>query len=75
MVRKDGVKGPASVWYLVSLLYVSADILAAMRWEGYSSAYQTVRELIAIDAPTRPLVVPLFFAYSVLVVAFGVGVW
>jgi hypothetical protein len=60
---------------LSSLLYVGTDILAAMRWEGYSSASQTVSELIAIDAPTRPLVVPLFITYSVLVYAFGAGVW
>lgn len=58
-----------------SLLYVATDILAARRWEGYSSIAQTVSELIAIDAPTRPLVVPLFLTYSVLAIAFGVGVW
>jgi len=60
---------------LSSLLYVGTDILAAMRWDDYSSASQTVSELIAIDAPTRPLVVPLFVIYSLLVYAFGVGVW
>ena len=60
---------------LSSLLYVGTDILAAMRCAGYSSASQTVSELIAINAPTRPLVVPLFLTYSLLVIAFGVGVW
>ena len=60
---------------LSSLLYVATDILAAMQWEGYSSASQTVSELIAINAPTRPFVVPLFLTYSVLVIAFGSGVW
>jgi hypothetical protein len=60
---------------LSSILYVATDILAAMRWEGYSSASQTVSELIGINAPTRPLVVPLFVIYSILVIAFGVGVW
>ena len=58
-----------------SLLYVATVVLAAMRWEGYSSTSQTVSELIAINAPTRPLVVPLFLTYSVLVIAFGAGVW
>jgi hypothetical protein len=57
-----------------SLLYVATTILGAMRWEGYSSTAQTVSELFAIDAPSRPLVVPLFLTYSVLVIAFGVGV-
>jgi hypothetical protein len=60
---------------LSSLLYVATVVLAPMRWEGYSSTSQTVSELIAIGAPTRPLVVPLFLAYSVLVFAFGLGVW
>jgi hypothetical protein len=60
---------------LASLLYVGTDILAAMQWEDYSSASQTVSELIAINAPTRPLVVTLFVTYSLLVYAFGAGVW
>ncbi|NJO72639.1 MAG: DUF998 domain-containing protein [Leptolyngbyaceae cyanobacterium RM1_406_9] len=60
---------------LSSLLYVATIVLAAMQWEGYSSTSQTVSELIAIDAPTRPLVVPLFVTYCLLVYAFGVGVW
>jgi len=60
---------------LSSLLYVATDMLAAIRWEGYSSASQAVSELIAINAPTRALVVPLFCTYSILVIAFAVGVW
>jgi Protein of unknown function (DUF998) len=60
---------------LSSLLYAATVVLAAMRWEGYSPISQIVSELIAIDAPTRPLVVPLFITYCLLVFAFGVGVW
>jgi Protein of unknown function (DUF998) len=60
---------------LSSLLYIATVLLAAMRWEGYSSTSQTVSELIAIDAPTRSLVMPLFVTYALLVYAFGVGVW
>ncbi|QIN84738.1 DUF998 domain-containing protein [Rubrobacter tropicus] len=60
---------------LSSLVYVATVVLSPAQWEGYSSASQTVSELIAIDAPTRPLVVPLFVAYSALVIAFGFGVW
>jgi hypothetical protein len=60
---------------LASLLYVATLVLAAMRWESYSSISQTMSELIAIDAPTRPLVVPLFSAHALLVFAFGGGVW
>lgn len=60
---------------LASLLYVAMNIFVAMRWEGYSSASQTVSELSAIGAPTRPLWVPLGIAYTLLVAAFGCGVW
>jgi hypothetical protein len=60
---------------LSSLLYVGADILGAMVWEDYSYTSQTISELSAIGAPTRPLVAPAFFAYGVLVIPFGVGVW
>ena len=58
-----------------SVLYVAATILGAMRWQGYSSFSQTVSELFAIGAPSRSLVIPLFLSYSVLQIAFGVGVW
>lgn len=58
-----------------SLLYVAATILGAMRWDGYSTTSQSVSELIAVDAPSAPLVVPLFLAYSMLIFAFGLGVW
>lgn len=60
---------------LSSLLYVAMNIIGAMRYEGYSSASQTVSELSAIGAPTRPLWVLLGAAYSLLVIAFGWGVW
>lgn len=59
---------------LASLLYVATDILAAVRWDGYSYAAQTVSELFAIGAPTRPLIVLRGLAYSALVIAFGLGV-
>ncbi len=60
---------------LASLLYVGSDVLAAMRWEGYSYIDQSVSELRAIGAPTRPLLVSLLAIYAVLCIAFGVGVW
>ena len=58
-----------------SLLYVAMNVFVPMQWEGYSSASQTVSELSAIGAPTRPLWVPLGVAYTLLVAAFGWGVW
>ena len=57
-----------------SLLYVALNIVTVMLYEGYSAASQTVSELSAIDAPTRPLWVAVATVYSVLVAAFGWGV-
>ncbi len=60
---------------VAALLYVVTTILGAMRYPGYSSTAHSVSELFAIDAPSKPFVDPLFVAYSLLWVAFGVGVW
>lgn len=60
---------------LSSVLYVAADIVAAMRYQGYSYVSQTVSELSAIGAPTRSFLGPIYFAYQILLIAFGVGVW
>ncbi len=68
-------KGLLACGILSSLLYVITTILGAMAWQGYSSIDLSVSELMGIDAPSAPLVVPLFFAYSLLIYAFGAGVW
>lgn len=60
---------------LSSLLYIGTDIIAAMQWEGYSYTSQSISELQAIGAPTRPFVVLLFSVYNMLVIAFGLGIW
>lgn len=60
---------------LSSVLYVAINIYVPMQYEGYDSASQTVSELSAIDTPTRSLWVWLLTVYTVLVIAFGWGVW
>lgn len=60
---------------LSTIIYVGTDILATMQWEDYSYTSQTFSELIATNAPTRPLVVQLSIIYALLVYAFGLGVW
>jgi hypothetical protein len=60
---------------LSSVLYTGTDVLAAWLYEGYSYTGQTISELFATGAPTRPLVVSLFLTRSVFQVAFGLGVW
>jgi len=59
---------------LSSFLYVGTDVLGALRYEGYRYASQAVSELMAVGAPSKPLVDPLFLIYDVLVIAFGAGV-
>jgi hypothetical protein len=68
-------KGLLICGVLSSLLYVIANIVTAMSYEGYSAASQTVSELSAIGAPTRLLWTFLLAIYSLLVIAFGMGVW
>jgi len=58
-----------------SVLYVAMIVFVPMGWPGYSSASRTVSELSAIDAPTRPIWVPLGMVYTLLVALFGYGVW
>jgi hypothetical protein len=60
---------------LSSLLYVAINVVVAARWDGYSQVSQTVSELSAIGAPTRPLWTLLATLYSLLLTAFGFGVW
>jgi acetyl esterase/lipase len=59
---------------LASLLYVAMNIYFPMQWDGYSSASQTVSELSAVGAPTRPLWVLLGGVYALLIATFGYGV-
>jgi len=58
-----------------SLIYAGMNIVCGMRYDGYSFTSQTVSELSAIDAPTRPLWVSLAIVYSMFIIAFGWGVW
>ena len=61
---------------LSSLLYIGIDALAALRYGKYHSyVSQAISELGAVGAPTKELVDPLFLAYGVLLIAFGVVVW
>lgn len=56
-------------------LYIAADILAGLLYESYSFADQHISELAAVGAPTRVLMTVLVAFHTVLVGAFGVGVW
>jgi hypothetical protein len=60
---------------LAAFLYIAMTLFVGMLWPGYSSADQTISELSAIGAPTRPLWMVLGAVYTVLMIAFGWGVW
>src|SRR5688572_2681809 len=67
-------KGLLLCGVLAPALYVAMLVVVPMRWEGYSSASQTVSELSAIGAPTRTLWVVLGIGYALLTTAFALGV-
>lgn len=60
---------------LSSLLYVAMNIFIPMLWKEYSMVTQTVSELSAIGAPTRPVWFAWGIVYALLTAAFGWGVW
>ena len=58
-----------------SLLYIAMNVFVPMFYPGYSVVTQTVSELSAIGAPTRMLWFVPGILYSLLIVAFGWGVY
>lgn len=75
-VRSGGMVQPAllACGIVSSLLYAATDLLGGLRYEGYSFTSQAVSELMATGAPSESLVDPLFLAYDLLMLAFGIGV-
>lgn len=60
---------------LSSFYYIAINIFVPLQYAGYSLTSQTISELSAINAPTRSLWVLLCTFYSLLVIAFGWGIW
>ncbi|HLN21121.1 MAG TPA: DUF998 domain-containing protein [Bacteroidales bacterium] len=60
---------------LSSLVYLSTDIIGGKLWGNYSWLSQEFSRLSAIGAPSRQIHLLLSILYSLLVVAFGTGVW
>ena len=59
---------------IASLLYIVMNIFIPPLYEGYNWVTQTVSELSAVDAPTRPLWFVLGIIYTLFVAVFGYGV-
>lgn len=55
-------------------LYAGMDLLASALYGGYSYTGQTISELSAVGAPTRPLWIPLAAVYGALTIAGGAGI-
>ncbi|MEX1047663.1 MAG: DUF998 domain-containing protein [Actinomycetota bacterium] len=61
---------------LYSVLYVVAnDLVAATRYKGYSRMSQAISELSATGPPTKPFHIAILPIFSLLLIAFGIGVW
>ena len=60
---------------LSMLWYVAINIIVPNQYPGYDIASQTVSELSAIDTPTRSFWFVLCIFYSLLFIAFGLGIW
>jgi hypothetical protein len=60
---------------LSSVVYIAADVVSGTNWAAYSFTSQTISELSAIGAPSRPIWLAFGIPYDLLLIAFGVGVW
>jgi hypothetical protein len=60
---------------LTSLIWLGTDIIAALRYEGYSYPFDPISGLSAIDSPTKSFVTSLSYVYIVLKAVFALGVW
>jgi Protein of unknown function (DUF998) len=57
------------------LIYISTDLIAGILLKGYNFVMQSASELPSIESPVSSFVLPLHFAYYLLMIAFGLGVW
>ncbi|HEX2993470.1 MAG TPA: DUF998 domain-containing protein [Anaerolineales bacterium] len=60
---------------LSSLFYASMDVVGGTRWQSYNWLSQEFSRLSAVGAPSRSLHLVLSPIYSLLVIAFGLGIW
>jgi hypothetical protein len=58
-----------------SLIYASSDMIGGMQLPDYSWIHQEYSRLSAVGSPSRPIHLVLTFVYTLLVIAFGLGVW
>lgn len=56
-------------------VYGLGDLFSGLSYPGYSFRDQAISELTAIGSPVRPWMVAVIVTHSLLLIAFGVGVW
>src|SRR3982750_1664342 len=66
--------GALTCGILSSFIFLLANIITVIVYQGYDPVSQTVSELSAIGAPTRTMWVALMVVYTLLLIAFGWGV-
>lgn len=60
---------------LSALFYIVSDVVASMRYDGYSYVDQAFSELLALGSPVRTLMLSLAAIYNALVLTGAVGLW
>ena len=60
---------------LSALIWIGTDILASLLYEGYDYPFQPISGLSTPDSPVRSFLNPLLIPYTVLKIAFALGVW
>jgi len=58
-----------------SVLYPIIDVIGAASYPGYDYSAQAISEMSAVGAPTTSLLAPLYALWSILFLAFTLGVW
>jgi len=58
-----------------SVLYVIIDVIGAVSYPGYDYSAQAISEMSAIGAPTAGILAPWYALWSILFLAFTLGVW
>jgi len=58
-----------------AIIYVGTVILGGWLRPGYSHISMAISELVADDAPNRPLLSSLFLLYNALLTVFGIGLF
>jgi hypothetical protein len=58
-----------------SILYPIIDLIGAVNYPGYDYSAQAISEMSATGAPTASLLVPWYSLWSILFLAFTLGVW